>query len=378
MPALLEFRENIINLYRRFENVIRPVYRFIAALLAMADINGRIGYEENLTGILPVLLIALLSSLLPGGAIIAILAIVILLHLYALSMEAALIGLFLLLMLLLLYFRFAPGDSMLLVSAPAAYMFGIPYTLPIAGGLLYNPGSAVTVAVAAVIHSYLTFVSENEAAIVSASSDEDMISRFRYIIDGIMQNRGMIVMAAAAAAAAVIVYILRRLSIPYSWYIAVGTGGLVQLIVILIGDMMYTTNVSLIKMFLGVIGGMAICAVITFFLFHLDYTRIENAQFEDEDYYYYVKAVPKISYRESNRTVKTISTSRHVHSGSKRTAEYAAAEPAARSHRASAEQGYDDYNIDEMDGVMSGSIDNYSDDGYGADGYDDYEGGEDY
>lgn len=370
MPALLELRNNIINLYRRGESIIRPVYRFLAALLAMADINGRIGYEDNLTGILPVLLVALLSSLLPGGAIIAILAIVILLHLYALSLEAALIGLLLLCLLLLLYFRFGPKDSMLLVSAPAAYLFGIPYVLPVMGGLLFNPGSAVTVAVAAVIHSYLTFVSENEAAIVSAAADEDLISRFRFVIDGVMQNKSMIVMAAALAAAAVVVYIVRRLSIPYSWYIAVGTGGLVQLIVILVGDMVYATDISIIGAFLGVIVSMAIGAVVTFFLFHLDYSRIEDVQFEDEDYYYYVRAIPKITYRESNRTVKTISTSRHVRS--KRTAAYTAAEPAAQTGTG--------YGETDADGIVTDSIDNYGANDYGADdySYDNYEGGDDY
>ena len=31
--------------------------------------------------------------------------------------------------------------------------------------------------------------------------------------------------------------------------------------------------------------------LVQFFCFMVDYTRIENVQFEDDDYYYYVKAV---------------------------------------------------------------------------------------
>ena len=52
-----------------------------------------------------------------------------------------------------------------------------------------------------------------------------------------------------------------------------------------------------------------ISLVLTFFFFNLDYTRIESVQFEDDDYYYYVKAVPKVTVSDSLRTVKTISTS---------------------------------------------------------------------
>ena len=40
---------------------------------------------------------------------------------------------------------------------------------------------------------------------------------------------------------------------------------------------------------------MALAAVYHFFVFAVDYTRTEYVQFEDDDYYYYVKAVPKIA-----------------------------------------------------------------------------------
>jgi hypothetical protein len=49
--------------------------------------------------------------------------------------------------------------------------------------------------------------------------------------------------------------------------------------------------------------------VVEFFCFMVDYTRIESVQFEDDDYYYYVKAVPKVTVSDSLRTVKTFSTS---------------------------------------------------------------------
>jgi len=48
--------------------------------------------------------------------------------------------------------------------------------------------------------------------------------------------------------------------------------------------------------------------VLEFFLFNVDYTRAEYLQYEDDDYYYYVKAVPKIKMTQSSRSVKTIET----------------------------------------------------------------------
>ena len=43
-----------------------------------------------------------------------------------------------------------------------------------------------------------------------------------------------------------------------------------------------------------------------FFIFSVDYTRTEHVQFEDDDYIYYVKAVPKMSVTTQEINVKKI------------------------------------------------------------------------
>ena len=40
----------------------------------------------------------------------------------------------------------------------------------------------------------------------------------------------------------------------------------------------------------------------------MDYSRTEKVQFEDDDYYYYVKAVPKMTVAAQTKTVKKINT----------------------------------------------------------------------
>ena len=62
----------------------------------------------------------------------------------------------------------------------------------------------------------------------------------------------------------------------------------------------------------GVIVGMVVsfglCKVLEFFAFNVDYTRTEYVQFEDDEYYYYVKAIPKNSVTKSKKTVKKITS----------------------------------------------------------------------
>ena len=61
---------------------------------------------------------------------------------------------------------------------------------------------------------------------------------------------------------------------------------------------------------LGIIAGSAVsfflCQIIRFMEFNVDYSRTEMVQFEDDEYYYYVKAVPKVVLAVPEKKVKRI------------------------------------------------------------------------
>lgn len=305
MITILEIRDAVIKFVGKYEFYVTPVCRFLLTLLAVLAINHRIGYDNTLSSPMLALIIGLIGALLPMSLTAVILGFYILLQLYSLALEAAAVGLVLFLVILLVYFRFAPKDALLLLLAPLCTSLGIPYVLPLIAGLVFGPASALTVAIAAVVPSFLRFVSDNETTIGQAAEDLEMIAKFRYLIDGIIQNRTMIVTAAAFVACVLVVYLVKRLRIPHAFSISVGVGALVQLLVLLIGDMNNEAHLSFGGVFVGVLFSVLIAEVIVFFLFNLDYSRTEDVQFEDDDYYYYVKAVPKVAMSAPERRVKT-------------------------------------------------------------------------
>ena len=67
------------------------------------------------------------SAFLPYGAIGCMLGAVMLAHIYAVSMETALITAVILIILILLYYGFQPGDSFWLVLTPMAFLLKIPF-----------------------------------------------------------------------------------------------------------------------------------------------------------------------------------------------------------------------------------------------------------
>lgn len=312
MNTLLEIRDRIISLYRQYTSIFTIAFRFLAMLLALVYVNGRIGYQETLSGPMLTILLSLACALVPSGVAAAILIAVILVQLYSLATEAVIVGGILFLLMFLLYFRFQPGDLILFVLSPACVLLHIPYVLPVAGGLLYHAASGVTAALGMITVYFINFVSENAAAITSTSDDSDLISRFRFLMDGILQNKAMVITAVAMVACGILVYAVRRMMIRYAWYIAVAAGAILQIIIMTLGEMIYGAGISIGGVFGGCLVAVLVGVVITFFVFNLDYSRIENTQFEDDEYYYYVRAVPKNLFIEPRRSVKQINTSRHA------------------------------------------------------------------
>ena len=302
MATLLEIRERMVTVYSRYELYIDKAFRFVAVLSWLLVVNSQIGYRETLTDPVPTLLIALICTLIPTGGVVIVLALLVVVHLYSLSLEAALVGGLLLLLLLLVYFRFSPDGGMLLLLYPVCSAVGIPYVLPIAGGLLSSPTSGLAVAVGVILDRFFRFVSSNEASIQSSGIDTDeMIARFQFLIDGILEDDVMLIRVIAVAAAAVIVYAIRRLAVPYAWMIASAAGAVMQLVILLIGAAAADVRISVGAAFAGVLVSFGIGVVISFIAFNLDYSRTENTQFEDDDYYYYVRAVPKNVYARPKR-----------------------------------------------------------------------------
>ena len=315
LTSIFEIRKKIIEGYGQFEYVIVPAFKFAVSFLLIQMINEHIGFNQGLTNQLLDVIIALICTLVPVNFMAGIMVILILAHLYTLSLETMIVGAVIFLLMFLLYFRFSPKDTIMILLLPLAFAAHVEYAIPVTAGLLFAPGSAVGVGFGVIIVKYLSFVEQNKAVLENSEIGPATVDNFRNIIDALLQNRSMWILAAAFAAAVIVVYFIRRLETAHSWTIAIIAGNVMILFVLLFGDMQYDTNIDLNKVFLGAALSLVVELLVEFFCFMVDYTRIESVQFEDDDYYYYVKAVPKVTVSDSLRTVKTISTSKKSGAG---------------------------------------------------------------
>ena len=336
MTLILEYRDKIQKFYRMNAVVILPVLKFMLAFFALNGVNTMMGYMPRLDTVTVVLVASLACSFLPAGCLTLLCALFSLGHMYALSLEMLLMGACIYLLIFLLLLRFAPSDSYVVILTPLFFALKIPYVIPIAVGLLGSPLSAVSVACGVIIYYVLTTLTGSAPAI-AAMDEKEYVEKIKFLVDALLGNKAMLVIAGAFAVTVIVVWLIHRMSVEHAWTIAMVAGAMVNLVILLVGDLKFDIHLSLGSAIFGSLLAILVAKGIEFFRFCVDYGRTEWVQFEDDDYYYYVKAVPKMSVAEPTKTVKKINQAKASSQSSERVREASRPRSSAQGRSATAE-----------------------------------------
>lgn len=314
MIVLLELKERLKAFYGRFAGVLSAVIKFVFSFTAFSLLNQNIGFMADLKNPVIPLVFSLICAFLPYGAICFLVAGFMLVHIYSVSFEIALITAVLMIIIALLYYGFQPVDGYWLILTPIAFLFKVPFVIPLLAGLAGSLVTAIPVACGAVMYYIIMYVKQN-AGLLTNDASVDITQKYVQLIRAMVSNKTMLVMIAACAAGILVVYLVRTMSVDYAWIIAIVMGAVAQLAVIFIGDFMTDISVSLVELIVGVLFSIVIAGIYHFFVFAVDYTRTEFTQFEDDDYVYYVKAVPKIVVTKADVKVQRINNHRNYRGG---------------------------------------------------------------
>lgn len=307
MTKLLELRERLRDFYGKFEFYIKPGIRFVVALITFFLINGNIGYMRRLNNPAVAIALALVCTFLPVNATVVLAALLILVHLFALSVEVCVVALLLFLVMFFMYYKFAPKEGYGLLVTPLLCRLGIGEVMPTGLGLSKEPYSILSMICGLVVYYFLRGVKANDALLAAVDEDAE-VSKFTLALQQIVENQELYVTVLAFGLTALVIYIIRRQSFAHSWTTAVAVGNGINLIVLLVGSFLTKQTGNIPGMIVGTVAAVAAGLLMEFFLFNLDYARTERLQFEDDEYYYYVKAVPKVFVSGKDKRVKQINS----------------------------------------------------------------------
>ncbi|MCL1925473.1 MAG: hypothetical protein FWF50_07810 [Defluviitaleaceae bacterium] len=311
IDTLLEFRESLINIVKRFEAIFLFIFKFLCGFIIYSQINS-IGFSaeifhfitnSNVT-FLYLLFMSLLFVILPLNASYLFMILNVVIQV-SLRLEVALLVFFGLLFMFLFYSSFSRKENILVILSIFALHFGFPYFLPIFAGMYFGVTAIIPIAIGLFIHLYSPLIMNmvRQGGIIPADVGilEIGLDEILEAFENIQQNitgetylvQNWVTTSVLVFIVFIFVYVCRKLSINYAKEIAIGFGTILNIFVFIVANIVGALSFGIFGIIFGSIFSALLILVIKFFDVALDYKKAENVEFQDEDYYYYVKLIPK-------------------------------------------------------------------------------------
>ena len=156
-----------------------------------------------------------------------------------------------------------------------------------------------------VISFYLKTVHDSVPQIADAPDTVNALD----LVQSMVSNPMFFVYELAIVGMFVMVWLFRSSKLKHSWVWAVIFGTLTEFVIMLGGSLFLNDSRGLTQITVGSLVTL-IVGILLFFVFQdLDFKRVETVQFSDDEYYYYVTAVPRIRLAEEDKEIKKITGS---------------------------------------------------------------------
>lgn len=306
MSTLLVLKEQLRGLYAKYSFYMMVAMRFMMGLLVFGLINANIGFMEAASSILVTLGLAAVCAFLPMIIMTMAATVLVLVHLYSISLGIAAVAAVSFLLMYIFYFRFTSRISWVVLLTVVGFTLKIPFVVPLAIGLLGTPICLIPVVCGTFSYYMLHLVKTSSTALKGAEGVAAITDSLMSFAKQCMANKEMWIMMVAVVLCGLVVYGVRKLSIDHAWKIASVAGSLIAIIVAVVGNVALDLHISYGLLIVGGILAIVAGLILEVLFLSVDYTRTELLEFEDDEYHYYVKAVPKFGVTVPEKSVKHI------------------------------------------------------------------------
>lgn len=305
VEKLLLVREQLSRIYGRYSMVINPLVGFALMFGNLCVMGEYIGFAGLGSSLLMFAAVSLVGAWLPLGLRLLIVVALAMFNLYSLSLEALAIVAALMVVMFCVNYIFRPEKNWLLLLMPVCCYLGIPYAPVLLVGLSGSLLEMIPTAFSTILYYFFVYIGKN-SSLLSSASTLTMPEKFAQLISGLIYNQEMWLLCITLCIILMVTWFVARIRADYSRYIAIGMGLATGIMVMLIGIFALDIRVSMALLIVGFLASGLIAFAVEFMLMPLSYLQTEFAQFEDDDYYYYVKAVPKMAISRPDVQVKKI------------------------------------------------------------------------
>lgn len=306
MATLLILRGRIRHYFEKHYTLIRGILKGIVVLIVLMLLTGRFqeGFFSEYKWVFPI--VAVVCGFLPD--VIGILSIVAIVgvEVWQISTVQAVTLLMMIAIFFLLFGRKAKDQWYMLISVPTLSALQMGFSVPVVSALFAGPSLIPALVMGVIIRFSLDGVAEYTATAQRLAGDTNMFAPLQYLINYILSNRLLWVALIVYTLTFTVVYVLRKMNFKYSPQIAILVGSVVLYTLEMVSNIIWELELNLILISLLVLVTMGIAYLFQFMHISLDYHGTRKLQFEDDEYCYYVTAIPKYNVAVGDKVVTKI------------------------------------------------------------------------
>lgn len=306
MMALLILKSKLKNFYEKHYHVVRRLVKFCLVFSILLIATSKMNYSQLYGGYPLIVGIAVICAVTPD--LISLLAIVavVLAEVYQISPLLAVALSLLLVIYYLIFGRLTEKQGIVLVAVPVLSAVQLGYLVPIVAGLFLSPVIIPALLMGIFIRFILEGVQEYALVMSRVTEEPSPFASLEYLLEYLRGNSYLVIILFAFLLTFVCVYLIRRTKIQYASQIAILVGAILVLSVLLLGNIVFDLEVNLWSLIISILVSVVIAYIVQFFHMALDYQGTRKLQFEDDEYYYYVTAVPKYKVAVVDKTLTRI------------------------------------------------------------------------
>ncbi|MDO4438238.1 MAG: hypothetical protein Q4B86_02175 [Eubacteriales bacterium] len=302
MTDFLYIRDRIREIASEYGSAINAGLKFVLAFAVLFSIEKYIGYMPALNHMYIILPAAAICCFFPWGMISFMLTGFILANMFEVSASMTIMFFMISMLVFVLYFGFRPGNAVILALIPLGFLLKTPFVIPVILGFSLGMLSAIPASLGVLLWFFVKYF-HNNYEILSKAGSQDLLGGLTAIVNGIFNDKYLYIVIVSFVLCILVVNIIRKMSMDNAFTISVLAGNAVLLVIMVAFGAIYS-DTSLITDIIGIAVSIGISYIYVNTFYGLDYKKTERVQFEDDDYYYYVKAVPKLKTGDNSDNLR--------------------------------------------------------------------------
>ena len=311
MAKLVGLKESMIIFYKKHVDVILPIWKLVFAFFALYMFQGMFHYNEFIDKSFIFLAISAVQAFLPISFLYYAVSILIMINLCKVSMDIFLGFIIFFVICSLGFIRVDRKHAVIIIVTALLFYLKLEYVLPVLLGMTVGFG-AILPACAGIVLYFLSVYMADVSTLITTSSSSSFGMGLQRVVNLILIDKKLLVLLVTFSVIIFVTTLLCSLFYERAWAFAIIVGNIAMVLLLLFGRLIFELDYTIWRLFVEMIMGIGCCYIYRFFRGIGDVSRIEKASFEDDEYFYYVKAVPKIKVTKKDWNVTNIKSSENV------------------------------------------------------------------